>query len=282
MKQILIPNRFLHEICKKEQEKNFRNKLKKIKSSLTLSPSPYLPIIKNIDNINKKIKTQHNSKLLPIKLNSFKKNFSSNHFDNITKTRFKNNELKLQMFNIAQNNLNMYQRLLENRQKSSYDTKTLFKGYRTNQGYKKISCVYPTIDFFKNKRIENYCFTCNSKKEKLRSFLNTLDKYLKPQQKDLNRNTYEKLFFSNEIKNEFIFRKKKNKLALNTINMDNSHKKKFRKYFKTYSGINEKNNEQKFEIDKEQEIKNGDIINSLNMENNDKNNENGKEQKNKN
>jgi len=49
MKKEIIPNKFIHKICKKEQEKNFRNKLKKIKSSLSLNPSEFLTKTKDFN-----------------------------------------------------------------------------------------------------------------------------------------------------------------------------------------------------------------------------------------
>ena len=52
MKKEIIPNKFIHKICKKEQEKNFRNKLKKIKSSLSLNPSEFLTKAKDFNGSN--------------------------------------------------------------------------------------------------------------------------------------------------------------------------------------------------------------------------------------
>lgn len=270
MKKMLSSNRFLDNICKKEQEKNYRNKLKKIKSSLSLSPPKFLTLPKVVNDINNKIKSKNkennnnrNNKLNQIKLNLFKKSLSSNDLDNKIITKFHNNELKLRIFNIAQNNLTMYNRLLEHSNKSIYDTKTLIKKYKMSQRYKKNSCVYPIIDFFKNKRISDYNNCFSSKHTKLKLLFNNIDNVIKPKQNDINMNTYDKLFFSKEIKNAF---NKKNKLNLNNLNSDNKTNK-FKKYFKTYSSINS-NDEQKCDLDKEQEIKNSDIIIQLNEKEN--------------
>ena len=62
MKKMVISSRFLDNLCYKEQVKNFRNRIKKMKSTLSLN-----------NQIN------NNNKLRPIKLNSFRKNFSSNY-----------------------------------------------------------------------------------------------------------------------------------------------------------------------------------------------------------
>ena len=254
MKKILIDNKYLHNLCKREQEKNFRNKLKKIKSTYSLSTPKFLTLTKVAKDIIIKTKDKNsdnnNNKLYSSKLNSFKKSFSSNNLEKNIKTRFNNNELKLQMFTIAQNNLTMYQRLLEYSKKSSYDKTDLIKEYKKSQGYKKISCEYPSIDFFKNKRINNYYHSCSNKNSKLKTFFNNLDKYIRPQQNDINRNTYEKLFFSNDIRNEYIFQNKKHKLTLNNFNLDNTSRT-FRKYFKTFSSINGKEDEKKNDIGKE-------------------------------
>ena len=107
MKQKVISNKFLENLCIKEQDKSYRNRLKKIKSSLSLNPPKFLTTTKDNNNMNKKLKTKtnrnNNIKLNPIKLNSFKKSFSSNNLDNEI-NKFKSNDLKLQIFNIAQKN----------------------------------------------------------------------------------------------------------------------------------------------------------------------------------
>jgi len=266
MKQKVISNRFLESLCNKEQEKNYRNRLKKIKSSLSLNPPKFLTMTKDTNNMNKKPKTKINKNIIrlnPIKLNYFKKSFSSNNLDDEI-NKFRSNDLKLQIFNIAQENLNMYKKLLECTKYSSYDKKTLIKGYKKNQYYKKISCEYPSIDFFNKKRINNYYHALNNKKTKLETLFNNMDKYINPKTKDFDGNNYEKLFFSNQVKNDYKTHHKKNKLVLNNLNIDNKSKK-YKQYFKTFTGLVGKYENKKSEINKDDNNKNvnEDIITSI-------------------
>lgn len=280
MKQKVISNKFLENLCIKEQDKSYRNRLKKIKSSLSLNPPKFLTTTKDNNNMNKKLKTKtnrnNNIKLNPIKLNSFKKSFSSNNLDNEI-NKFKSNDLKLQIFNIAQENLNMYKKLLECTNNSSYDKKSLIKGYKKNQYYKKISCEYPSIDFFTKKRISNYYKVLNNKKTKLDTLFNNIEKYINPKTNDFNANKYEKLFFSNQVRKEYNTHHKKNRLVLNNLNMDNKSKK-YRQYFKTFNGLVEKYENKKSEINKEENIKNADIITSIKEKKDEKKIENNKVQ----
>ena len=233
MKKMVISSRFLDNLCHKEQVKNFRNRIKKMKSTLSLN-----------NQIN------NNNKLCPIKLNSFRKNFSSNYLENI-KNKFNSNELKLRIFTIAQDNLIMYKKLLDCRNNSTYDKKSLIKGYNRNQCYKKIACEYPSIDFYKNKRIEKYYQSLNNKNNKIQTFFNNLDKYLKPKKIDINKYNYGKLFFSNEIKNEYNFsnKKNKNKLILDSL-IKNITPKKHKQYFKTNINFNGKLEDKFSEMEK--------------------------------
>ena len=256
----------INKICSKEQEKNYRNRLKKIKSSLSLSPPKFPTITKDINNSIKASRAKRNIHLNKLNtFNSFKKSLSSNNLDNLenmnqiktTRNKFNSIDLKIRIFNIAQENLNMYKRLFECINKSKYDKKSLIKEYKNSQKYKKNKCIYPTIDFFKNKRISNYYSFLNNKKGKLNSVFDNLNKYLKPKQKqkDININTYENLFFSNDIKNEY----KRNKLYLNNINTGYNHSK-IKQYYKTFNSLIGKNDDKEVEKNKEQENKNEDIM----------------------
>lgn len=270
MKKMLFSDlSLINKICAKEEKKNYRNRLKKIKSSLSLNPPKYPALTKDINN---SIKTSHAKRNIHLNklnnlntINSFKKSLSSNNFDNFenmnqiktTRNKFNSIDLKIKIFNIAQENLNMYKRLFECINKSKYDKNSLIKEYKNSQKYKKNKCIYPTIDFFKNKRISNYYCILNNKNGKLNSVFDNLNKYIKPKQKqeDININTYDNLFFSNDIKNEY----KRNKLYLNNINTGYTHKK-IKQYYKTFNSLIGKNDVKEFEINKEQEIKNEDIM----------------------
>ena len=229
---MVISSRFLDNLCYKEQIQNFRKRIKKMKSTLSLNNPLY------------------NNKINQTKLNSFKKNFSSNYLENMN-NKFNSNELKIRMYTIAQDNLIMYKKLLECRKNSTYDKKSLIKRYNRNQSYKKIACEYPSIDFYKNKRIASHYLSLNYKKDKIQTFFNNLDKYYKPKQIDIDKYNYGKLFFSNEIKDEynFINKKNKSKLILDSLMKGITHKKN-KQYFKTYINFNGKLEDKFSEMEK--------------------------------
>ena len=244
MKKEIIPNKFIHKICKKEQEKNFRNKLKKIKSSLSLNPSEFLTKTKDFNgsNIINIIKKRND------KLNIFKKCLSYNNLENI-ETHKQNNTARNKFRSNG---------LFDCSKKSEYDKKLLIKDYKNSEKYKKNICEYPNIDFFKNKRISKYYSSLNNKKIKLNSIFDNINKnYIKPQKKDITRNTYETIFFSKEIKNEYFGQNKRRKLFLNTLkNYDSQNK--IKKYLKTFNSLVSKYDERKSENSKEQDIKSKD------------------------
>ena len=261
MNRIFQPKSLINKICNKEQEKNFRNRIKKVKSSLSFNSRNFLNIPKDSNNSIKHSVTNRNFHLT--QLNKFKKCLSSNNIEktesakiqNYPRHLFRNIDLKIKMFNIAQNNLNMYKRLLECSNKSKYDKKNFINGYKKSQNYKKIICEYPTIDFFKNKRISNFYTSINDKKTNLNSIFNNFDKYLKHKPINIYTNTYETLFFSKDIRKKYMMKNKKNKLLLNNLN-DYITNKTNKKYFKTFNTIFRDYNDKKREINKEQNINN--------------------------
>ena len=262
MNRIFLPKSLINKICNKELEKNYRNRLKKIKSSLSLNP-PILSIPKDSNYFIKPIMTNRNFHLTH--LNNFKKCLSSNNLEKTDETKnqissrnkFRSIDLKIRMFNIAQNNLTMYKRLLECSNKSEYDKKKFINGYKKSQKYKKIKCEYPMIDFYKDKRISNFYFSLNKRKTNINSIFNNLDKYIKhkPININIHTNTYETLFFSNDIKKKYIAKNKKNKLFLNNLNEKTLHKKN--ENFKTFNSIFEECKDKTSEINKEK--KNNDM-----------------------
>ena len=61
------------------------------------------------------------------------------------------NSVKLNIKDIAQENLHMYKRLLD--QQPTYDINKLINDYANNHlFYKKYACRYPSIDFYKEKK----------------------------------------------------------------------------------------------------------------------------------
>ena len=242
MNSIFLQKSLINKICNKELDKNFRNRLKTIKSSLSLNPSNYPAIPKDSNNSIKHTITNRNFHWN--QFNKFKKCLSSNNLektecDKIQKSprnQFKSIDLKIRMFNIAQNNLTMYKRLLECSNKSEYDKKKFINGYKNSQKYKKIICEYPTIDFFKNKRIFNFYSSINNKKTNLNTIFNNLGKYIKHKPVNIHTNTYETLFFSKDIKKKYMMKNKKNKLLLNNLNNYSTNKKN-KKYFKTFNSV---------------------------------------------
>ncbi len=256
MNRVFLQKSLINKICNKELNKNFRNRLKTIKSSLSFNPTNYLTIPKDANNSIKNTLTNRN--FHKNQLNKFKKCLSLNNIEKaecgkIQKTprnQFKSIDLKIRMFNIAQNNLSMYKRLLECTNKSQYDKKRFINSYKNSQKYKKILCEYPIIDFFKNRRISNYYSSLNNKKANINSIFNNLDKYNKNKPVNIDTNTYETLFFSKDIKKKYMMKNKKNKLLLNNLN-DYSINKKNKKYFKTFHSVFRENIDKKDEIKKE-------------------------------
>ena len=261
MNKIFLQKSLINKICNKELDKNFRTRLKTIKSSLSFNPPNYLTIPKEANNSIKNSLTNRNIHLS--QLNKFKKCLSLNNiekteFSKAQKTprnQFKSNDLKIRMFKIAQNNLSMYKRLLECSNKSQYDKKKFINGYKKSQKYKKILCEYPIIDFFKNRRISNYYSSINNKKTNINTIFNNLDKYNKYKPVNIDTNTYETLFFSKDIKKKYMMKNKKNKLLLNNLN-DYSANKNNKKYFKTFNSVFEEKIDKKGEINKEQNTNN--------------------------
>jgi len=259
MKKEIISHNILEIICHKEQEKNYRNRIKKMKSTLSLSPKTTLFLTKNIKTIYNKntpknfTKSLSSNNLETIELLS-NKNYKTN------KNKFISNELKLKIFNIAQDNLRMYKRLLDRKNKSVYDKKILIGNYKNLQAIKKNVCEYPCIDFFKKKRIEKYYKTLNNNDKNLNTVFDNINKYLMPKVKGIDKITYDKLFFSNEVKNELITRHRKNKLSLNTLNINNNFQRKkinTNLFFNTCNSLrnNYNNKDIDIETDKEQDMK---------------------------
>ena len=175
------------------------------------------------------------------------KNFSSNclhKYENLPelfsfkRNKFRKNDLKLKMLKIAQENLNMYKRLL-NCGKSIYSQKQFLKQYKQSQNYKKNSCKYPSIDFYKIQRISNYFATLNNPKNGS-SMFNNNNLLTKKKLKWKMETPYEKLCFKNEKQN---FNNQKNNLFLDEVNIINNYsKRKINEYFKTHSLIRNNKN----------------------------------------
>ena len=167
------------------------------------------------------------------------KNFSSKIFNKYSlapnilnkplKNQFKKNDLKLEIFKIAQSNLSMYKRLLACT-KSSYNKEKYLRDYKQSQSYKKNSCKYPSIDFYKTLRISNYfssLFGLSNNKIKNINY-NVL---MKPKKENKKKTSYQSLFYSNEINES---NNKKNKLFLEQLNLNIIRQNKINERFKTH------------------------------------------------
>ena len=178
---------------------------------------------------------------------ALKKNLSSNYLHkyanppdlfSFRRNKFKKNDLKLEMLKIAQENLNMYKRLL-NCGKSIYSHKQFLKQYKQSQYYKKNSCKYPSIDFHKMQRISNYFATLNNPKNES-SIFNKKNLLSKEKIKSKMETPYEKLFFKKKNHN---FNNQKSYLILDEVNINNNYsKRKTSEYFKTLSLIRNNDN----------------------------------------
>jgi hypothetical protein len=174
-----------------------------------------------------------------VEKNKLPKNISSKIFNKYSltpdmvntslKNQFKKNDLKLQIFNIAQSNLNMYKRLLACK-KSCYNKEKYLKDYKKSQSYKKHSCKYPSIDFYKTLRISNY-FSSLFRHSNNEINNNNYKLFMKPKKKKIKKTSYQSLFYSNEI-NEF--NNKKNKLFLEELNLNIMRQNKINEHFKTH------------------------------------------------
>ena len=199
--------------------------------------------------------------------NQLQKNFFSKKYNKYSlspdilnkslKNQFKKNDLKLEIFKIAQSNLSMYKRLLACK-KSCYNKEKYLKDYKLSQSYKKNSCKYPSIDFYKTLRMSNYFSSLfrlsnNEKKNINYNF------FMIPKKKIKNKTSYQTLFYSSEIND---FNNKKNKLFLDQLNLNIIRQNKINEHFKTHYIL-------KDFYKKKDETKNNEInrVTSLNEEN---------------
>ena len=118
--------------------------------------------INNQFNNNYELEQQNKNyykKLFEIKNHTNSKKYSTNTLFNLHR---KDGYVKLGIMNLAQQNLYMLKRLYE--QKSQYSAKKMEKDYQKFQGYKKIMCKFPEIDFNKSKGILSDSYFIKSKK----------------------------------------------------------------------------------------------------------------------
>jgi hypothetical protein len=186
--------------------------------------------------------------MLTEKRNLIIKNFSSNFLNKFEKQQnnlhseknlFIKNDLKQEIYKIAQENLIMFKRLIECR-KSLYNKQKLLKDYRQSQTYKKNACKYPSINFYKTQKTSYYFATLNSPTHKpLLNFNNIFNfKHKIPLKK---RNMYKNLFFTKKIadinENNNNNNNKTSKLFLDNINTNYNTQKKVNQYYKTYYAL---------------------------------------------
>ena len=114
--------------------------------------------------------------------------------------------------------------------KSLYNKEKLLKDYRQSQSYKKNSCKFPSIDFYKTIRISKYSSSLNNFSNNGILFLN--HNFWK--QKLKNKTPYQKLFYSNEMSGENNI---KNKLVLDSLCENIPVQKTVREHVKTHYAI---------------------------------------------
>ena len=118
--------------------------------------------INNQFNKNYELEQQNKNyfkKLSEIKNHTNSKKYSTkNHFNSHRKDGY----VKLDIMNLAQQNLYMLKRLYE--QKSQYSVKKMEKDYKKVQNYKKIMCKFPDIDFNKSRGLLSDSYFLKSKK----------------------------------------------------------------------------------------------------------------------
>lgn len=161
----------------------------------------------------------------------------------------------------------MYKRLLYCN-KSNYNKNKFIKDYKQSQIYKKNSCRYPSIDFYKTLRISNYTSSLNYPLKRQIKIIN--NNFGETKLKNKNKTPYQTLFYSSKI-NEM--NNKKNKLFLEALNFNIKTQKKIKESFESYSML-KKYFFQKDEINKVNLIKekNSNINNLLEYNRNIKNN----------
>jgi hypothetical protein len=142
----------------------------------------------------------------------------------------------------------MYKRLLYCN-KSNYNKNKFIKDYKQSQIYKKNSCRYPSIDFYKTLRISNYSSSLNFPLKKQIKIIN--NNIGKTKLKSKNKTPYQTLFYSSKI-NEM--NNKKNKLFLEVLDLNIKTQKKIKESFESYSML-KKHFFKKDEINKDNLIK---------------------------
>jgi hypothetical protein len=195
--------------------------------------------INNQFNNNYELEQQNKNyykKLFEIKNHTNSKKYSTNTLFNLHR---KDGYVKLGIMNLAQQNLYMLKRLYE--QKSQYSAKKMEKDYQKFQGYKKIMCKFPEIDFNKSKGILSDSYFIKSKKtekDDKSEFLPTINyindgsmiKIKKRILKDMKKNN-SKIISPRNLKKVFM----KENLSNNNININNKK---------------EENTEVEYELDK--------------------------------
>ena len=121
-----------------------------------------IPKLNNQFNKNYELEQRNKNfykKLLEIKTHNNSKKFSAK---NLFNSNWKAGYVKLEIMNLAQQNLYMLKRLYD--QKSQYSAKKLEKEYQKFQSYKKIMSKFPGIDNNKFKSLINDSYFLKSKK----------------------------------------------------------------------------------------------------------------------
>ncbi len=243
---IILNNKKIKNIFNNQTK--FRNLNQKEEPNIKTNPSTasYKKMKFNIPKLNPKfLKNYNDYELQKQNENFYKKIFTIQNKNKrqstncIFNTHRKDGYIKLNIMNLAQQNLYMLKRLYE--QKSQYSAKKMEKDYQKFQGYKKIMCKFPEIDFNKSKGILSDSYFIKSKKtekDDKSEFLPTINyindgsmiKIKKRILKDMKKNN-SKIISPRNLKKVFM----KENLSNNNININNKK---------------EENTEVEYELDK--------------------------------
>ena len=149
-----------------------------------------------------------------------------------SRNQFIKNDLKQEIFKIAQNNLNMYKRLLDCK-KSNYNKEKFLKEYKQSQSYKRFACKYPSIDFYKTLKQSNYFSSLKYPSKEGLQIINS-NYLIKPKKHNKKKNEYQSLFFLKEINK---LENKQNKLLLDQLNINSIRQKNIDENFNTHYAL---------------------------------------------
>ena len=223
---IILNNKKIKNIFNNQTK--FRNLNQKEEPNIKTNPSTasYKKMKFNIPKLNPKfLKNYNDYELQKQNENFYKKIFTIQNKNKrqstncIFNTHRKDGYIKLNIMNLAQQNLYMLKRLYE--QKSEYSAKKIEKDYQKAQKYKKILCKFPEINFNKTKALtmnNSKFFSNKNEKSQKSTYFPTINyinegsmiKIKRNLLKDINKkNTNNEIIQKRNLKKDFL---KENKI----------------------------------------------------------------------